>query len=171
MHLPSESLHGAICPVTAIMAIVGVSVAAFLLSKGHHRPSRREFILTTVAVLALQAVNYPLPGGFSGHMLGAALAVSLLGLPAGILSMTSVITLQCLLFADGYHCQRGNGPATSRVDTERLALQHNKNCSGYGSFDERNGQMIKNQWLYQQRSLVSIVQQQFDSNSHDSHKN
>ena len=107
MHLPSESLHGAICPVTAIMAIVGVSVAAFLLNKDSHRPSYKEFILTTVAVLALQAVNYPLPGGFSGHMLGAALAVSLLGLPAGILSMTSVITLQCLFFADGGQLQLG----------------------------------------------------------------
>ena len=107
MHLPSESLNGTVCPITATIALVGISVATYLLIKSDKRPTVLDFALTTLAVLALQALNYPLPGGFSGHALGATLAVVLLGLPAGVLSMACVITIQCLFFADGGRLELG----------------------------------------------------------------
>ena len=101
MHLPSESLHGAICPVTIAVSITCVAVAAYTLSKQKERPSFQMFALTTLALLTLQAVNYPLPGGFSGHLIGSVLALILLGLPAGILCVSCVLAIQCLLFNDG----------------------------------------------------------------------
>lgn len=102
MHLPSESIHGAVCPVTAALAAVGITVAAYLVIKNKEkRPSLGFFALTTLSVFLLQALNYALPGNYSGHLLGALLAGALLGLPAGILSVSVVITVQCLAFADG----------------------------------------------------------------------
>jgi cobalt/nickel transport system permease protein len=46
-------------------------------------------------------VNFPVAGGTSGHLLGATLAAVLLGPSGAVLVMTAVLTVQCLLFADG----------------------------------------------------------------------
>ena len=108
MHLPSESLNGAICPVTAVVAAGTIVLAAYTLKKNKlKRPTAWQFALTTVAVFALQALNYALPAGFSGHMLGAVFAATILGVPAAILSVALVITVQCLAFNDGGTLQLG----------------------------------------------------------------
>jgi cobalt/nickel transport system permease protein len=52
-------------------------------------------------IFAAQMLNFPVPAGTSGHFLGAAIATVVLGPLAGMLSMTLVLVLQCLLFADG----------------------------------------------------------------------
>ena len=108
MHLPSESLNGAICPVTAAVAAGAIVLAAYTLKrKPWKRPALWHFTLTTTAVFAMQALNYALPAGFSGHMLGAVFAASVLGIPAAILSLALVITVQCLAFSDGGTLQLG----------------------------------------------------------------
>ncbi|MBR5084226.1 MAG: energy-coupling factor ABC transporter permease, partial [Prevotella sp.] len=45
--------------------------------------------------------------GFSGHMLGAVFAATILGVPAAILSVALVVTVQCLAFNDGGTLQLG----------------------------------------------------------------
>ena len=108
MHLPSESLNGAICPVTAVLAAGAIATAAYTLKKNKlKRPTIEQFALTTVAVFAVQALNYALPAGFSGHMLGAVFAATVLGVPAAILSVALVVTVQCLAFNDGGTLQLG----------------------------------------------------------------
>lgn len=52
-------------------------------------------------IFAAQMINFPVAGGTSGHLLGGALAAITLGPWAGILVMTSVVTLQGILFQDG----------------------------------------------------------------------
>jgi len=53
-------------------------------------------------VFALQMLNIPIVGtGSSGHFVGAVLLAYLLGPYAATLSMSAVLTVQCLLFADG----------------------------------------------------------------------
>lgn len=101
MHLPSEMLHGSICPVTATIAIAGVAAATLFARKSDTRPSASRFALVSGTVFALQMLNYPIGGGLSGHALGGLLASSLLGTPFGILSVSLVLLLQTLLFADG----------------------------------------------------------------------
>jgi len=46
-------------------------------------------------------LNFPVPGGTSGHILGGVLAGVMLGPWAGILTVTVVVLVQCLLFQDG----------------------------------------------------------------------
>ena len=94
-------LHGSICPVTATIAIAGVAAATLFARKSDTRPSASRFALVSGTVFALQMLNYPIGGGLSGHALGGLLASSLLGTPFGILSVSLVLLLQTLLFADG----------------------------------------------------------------------
>jgi cobalt/nickel transport system permease protein len=46
-------------------------------------------------------VNFPVAGGTSGHLLGGVLAAVLLGPAAGLVVITAVLIVQCLLFTDG----------------------------------------------------------------------
>lgn len=52
-------------------------------------------------VFAAQMFNFPVGGGTSGHFMGATLIAILLGPWASILIMTTVLTVQCLVFQDG----------------------------------------------------------------------
>ncbi len=52
-------------------------------------------------IFAAQAINFPIAGGTSGHILGAALAAILVGPWAAILLMSAVVLVQGLLFQDG----------------------------------------------------------------------
>ena len=57
--------------------------------------------VTAAFVFAAQMLNFTVAGGTSGHLLGGALAAILLGPWAGMLVLTSVLTVQALLFQDG----------------------------------------------------------------------
>lgn len=53
-------------------------------------------------VFAAQMINFSIPGtGSSGHLCGGMLLTAMLGPWAGFLSMTGILLIQCLLFADG----------------------------------------------------------------------
>jgi cobalt/nickel transport system permease protein len=46
-------------------------------------------------------VNFPVAGGTSGHVVGGVLVAALLGPSAAIVVLTTVLIVQCFLFADG----------------------------------------------------------------------
>lgn len=53
-------------------------------------------------IFAAQMINFSIPGtGSSGHLCGGLLAAALLGPYEGFLVMAAILTVQCLLFADG----------------------------------------------------------------------
>jgi cobalt/nickel transport system permease protein len=66
-------------------------------------PRRRIPLLGLCAafVFAAQMLNFPVAGGTSGHLLGGVLVAVLLGPGAGVVVVSSVLIVQCLLFADG----------------------------------------------------------------------
>lgn len=102
MHIPQAMLHGSICPVSAAISVGVIGVAAAAMAKSRdQRCTPMNFALTTALIFAGQMLNFPISGGTSGHLLGGVLAVLLLGLPGGILSLALTVTLQCLFFADG----------------------------------------------------------------------
>ena len=57
--------------------------------------------LTAVFIFAVQMLNFPVAAGTSGHLLGAALAVVLVGPYAATLALSVVLIIQAFLFADG----------------------------------------------------------------------
>ncbi len=53
-------------------------------------------------VFAAQMINFTIPGtGSSGHLCGGMLLTAMLGPFAGFLTMTGILLIQCLVFADG----------------------------------------------------------------------
>lgn len=101
MHIPDGYLDWWIC---IIMYAVSATVIAYSIKKARKEiDSRRIPMIGIVAagIFAAQMLNWPIPGGTSAHFVGGALAAIILGPYTGVLAMTSVITLQCLIFGDG----------------------------------------------------------------------
>jgi cobalt/nickel transport system permease protein len=55
----------------------------------------------SACIFSAQMVNFPILFGASGHLLGGVLAAIVLGPWAGVLAMSVVLVVQCLLFNDG----------------------------------------------------------------------
>ena len=101
MHIPDMMLQGAVCPVTAAIASFGLAGTAYAAYKTKVKPAASLFAGVTALIFAAQMVNFPIPLGTSGHILGATLAVAILGSTFGITAMSLVVIVQCLVFADG----------------------------------------------------------------------
>lgn len=101
MHIPDGFLSVAVSIVFWVLSI-GVILAA--LSRVNQELGEREVPIMGVlaaAIFAGQMLNFSVTGGTSGHLLGAALASILLGPWAAVLVMTSVVSVQALIFQDG----------------------------------------------------------------------
>jgi len=101
MHIPDGFLS---IPVSIVLWIVSVVVIAIALRKTSKQLGEKEIPLMGIlaaAIFAGQMLNFSVTGGTSGHLLGAALATILLGPWSAILVMTSVVSIQALLFQDG----------------------------------------------------------------------
>lgn len=102
MHIQDGILSTGVCLTAA-----GISATAlgYSLRRLRLEGSERVVPLTgmmSALIFAGQMVNFPLVGtAVSGHLMGGVLAASVLGPWAGCLAMTLVLTVQCLMFADG----------------------------------------------------------------------
>ena len=90
------------------LAVAGYAIAALVIAFAIHRTNRElnERMVPMMGVMAAfifaaQMINFPVAGGTSGHLIGAALAAIILGPWAAILVMTAVVGLQALMFQDG----------------------------------------------------------------------
>jgi cobalt/nickel transport system permease protein len=101
VHIPDAMLHGAICPVTAAVSVLGVAGASYIALKSPTKPTATQFGTVSALIFAGQMMNFPIAAGTSGHLLGGVLASALMGYPFGILALALVVTIQSLMFADG----------------------------------------------------------------------
>jgi cobalt/nickel transport system permease protein len=101
MHIPDGFVDAKTAISAAALAVTGLGYALRQAKK--ELPQRRVPMLGLGAafIFAAQMVNFPVAGGTSGHLVGGALIAALLGAPAAVIVMTSVLIAQCLLFADG----------------------------------------------------------------------
>jgi len=101
MHIPDGFLSGPVLAVCWGISII-VIVYAFIRVK-RDMDDRKVPLMGVVAaaIFAGQMLNFPVAGGTSGHLLGAALAMILLGPWAAVLVMTIVVSAQALIFQDG----------------------------------------------------------------------
>ncbi|MGG6267452.1 cobalt transporter CbiM [Leptolyngbya sp. AN03gr2] len=101
LHIPDGFLN---LPVTLLTWIFAIGLIAISLNRVQAEYQERTVPLMGVCaafVFAAQMINFPIPGGTSGHLLGGTLAGVLLGPWAGSLVMTVVFIVQALLFQDG----------------------------------------------------------------------
>src|SRR4051812_22781631 len=101
MHVPDGFLDAPTSVATGAVAVAAVGVA--LRGARQELDDRTAPLAGLVAtfVFATQMVNFPVGAGTSGHLLGGALAAVLVGPFTGLLCMSVVLLVQCLLFADG----------------------------------------------------------------------
>lgn len=101
MHVPDGFLDAPTSVATGAVAVAGLGLAL--------RGARRELDdrtaplvgLVAAFVFATQMINFPVGAGTSGHLLGGALAAVLVGPWTAVLCISTVLLVQCLLFADG----------------------------------------------------------------------
>ena len=101
MHIPDGFLNVATVATTCVVSAGGVGNAVRLANR---RLGERHVPLMGILaafIFAAQMLNFPVVGGTSGHIIGAALAAILLGPWAAVLIMSAVLIAQCLVFQDG----------------------------------------------------------------------
>jgi len=101
MHIPDGFLSIATCAVTG--AVSAGTIGYSLRVVGRKLKERQVPLMGVLGafIFAAQMLNFPIAGGTSGHLIGAALAAILLGPWAGALIMTCVLIVQCFIFQDG----------------------------------------------------------------------
>ncbi len=98
MHIPDGYLD---LPIAGIFYILSLVVLGYSIYRLRDEKFTPLFGIVAAAIFAAQMLNWPIPGGTSAHFVGGALAGILLGPYAGALAMAVVLTIQCLVFADG----------------------------------------------------------------------
>jgi cobalt/nickel transport system permease protein len=101
MHIPDGFLSTL---VSIVLWVTSAGVVAYALRRVSRDLGERQVPLMGVlaaAIFAGEMLNFSVAGGTSGHLLGAALATILLGPWAAIVIMTSVVSIQALIFQDG----------------------------------------------------------------------
>lgn len=101
LHIPDGFLSTAVSLLCWLATVIMLTVA---VRKAQADYDERLIPLAGVLaafIFAAQMINFPVAGGTSGHLIGAALAFIVLGPWLGLLVMTAVISLQALLFQDG----------------------------------------------------------------------
>ncbi|MFC4336130.1 energy-coupling factor ABC transporter permease [Salininema proteolyticum] len=101
LHIPNGIIN---LPVSLAYLALSAAVVGFALYKAREDLDQRLVPLAGLAcafIFAAQMLNFPVAAGVSGHLLGGALAVVLLGPWLAIACVTVVLVLQALVFADG----------------------------------------------------------------------
>lgn len=101
MHIPDGFLSIVVSAICWVLTAVGVGVS--LWRSGKTLGGRQVPLMGVLAafIFAAQMLNFTVAGGTSGHLIGGALAAILLGPWAGILTLTTVVAIQALVFQDG----------------------------------------------------------------------
>lgn len=101
MHIPDGFID---IPTSAAFGTLALAGTAIALKRAKTEVDDRTAPmagLTAVFIFAVQMLNFPVAAGTSGHLLGGALAMVLVGPYAASLAITVVLGVQALLFADG----------------------------------------------------------------------
>ncbi len=101
MHIPDGFIDIPTSTAFAALAAAGVALSIKGAKSTLDEKTAPLAGLTATFIFAVQMLNFPVAAGTSGHLLGGALAAVLVGPYAATLSLTVVLLMQGLLFADG----------------------------------------------------------------------
>jgi len=101
MHIPDGFLSIAVAGILWLVSLVFIFIALKKAGKEIDESRLPLVGVLAAAIFAGQMLNFAVSGGTSGHLLGAALAVLLVGPWPAVLIMTSVVVVQALVFQDG----------------------------------------------------------------------
>jgi cobalt/nickel transport system permease protein len=101
MHIANGIVNG---QVSAAFAALAAAALTFCVARGRADLDDRLAPmagLVAAFIFAVQMLNFQVLPGVSGHLLGGTLAAILVGPWVGALCVSTVLIIQCLLFADG----------------------------------------------------------------------
>jgi len=101
MHMANEVLSPAVAYGFIGASAVGLGAAAAAARRTFHESKVPLMGVMGAFVFAAQMVNFPVLTGTSGHLGGGVLLAILLGPHVAALVMAAILTVQCLVFADG----------------------------------------------------------------------
>ncbi len=101
MHIPDGFLSTIVAIVFWAISVVVVAIALRRTGKDLGERQVPLMGVLAAALFAGQMLNFSVTGGTSGHLLGAAIATILLGPWAAVIVMTTVVSVQALIFQDG----------------------------------------------------------------------
>lgn len=101
MHIPDGFLEASVWVPAWAVAAGAVAVCSRKTTRTLGQRTVPVMGVTAAFIFAAQMLNFPVAGGTSGHLLGGAIAASLLGPYAGFLVITVVLLVQCFVFQDG----------------------------------------------------------------------
>lgn len=109
MHMSDALISPAVAAVTGAVALSLIAVAIRRVGQRsaeeslHHKHTLLPLMgIMGAFVFAAQMINFTIPGtGSSGHLVGGVLLAAMLGPWAGFLTLSGVLLIQCLVFADG----------------------------------------------------------------------
>ncbi len=106
MHLPDGFLSVPVSAALTVATVGGVGAALHRVQAAEREPANGPSMVPLMGVcaafvFAAQMFNFPISGGTTGHLLGAALATALLGPWRALVVMATVLIVQAFMFADG----------------------------------------------------------------------
>lgn len=84
-----------------VIAIIGLGIMFWKLDRKIDERAMPLMAVLAAGIFVAQMLNFPIGGGTTGHLIGAALATILLGPYAAMLIITAILTIQSLVFGDG----------------------------------------------------------------------
>ena len=102
MHMSDALLSPTVAGVMCAASGTAVAASVFKLRRSAEPVKVAESGVMGAFVFAAQMINFAVPGtGSSGHLCGGMLLAAVLGPYLGFLTLSIVLLVQCLLFADG----------------------------------------------------------------------
>jgi len=101
MHIPDGFVDLKTAITTGILSTGGVAASIYNVKKVFKAKVVAMMGILAALIFALQMINFSIPGGTSGHLLGGALVAIVLGPFAGAIVLSVVLIVQAFIFMDG----------------------------------------------------------------------
>jgi len=101
MHIPDGFIDLKTAVSTAVVSAGGIAAAIYKVKSYFKAKVIALMGIISALIFALQMLNFTIPGGTSGHLLGGALAAIVLGPNAGAIVIAVVLIVQAFVFMDG----------------------------------------------------------------------
>lgn len=102
MHLSDAFVSAPVAIATDILAVSLIALSANKLKNNERGDTVALMGVMGAFVFVAQMINFTIPGtGSSGHLIGGILLAALMGPWAAFITLSSILIVQCLIFADG----------------------------------------------------------------------
>jgi cobalt/nickel transport system permease protein len=101
MHIPDGFVDLKTVITTSIVSAGGLGASIYKVKKIFKARTIAIMGVLAALIFALQMINFSIPGGTSGHLLGGALSSVIVGPFGGSIILAVVLIVQALIFNDG----------------------------------------------------------------------